>query len=73
MVSLYASIDAVRAEARQLDPVKVLITLVLLPFFVVGFAARLVWVVIALTWTGCVYGWRAASARVEPSQGDRIR
>lgn len=65
MATIYASADAIRAEARALDPVKVLITLFLLPFFVVGYAARLAWILVALTWTGAVYGWRTASQRVD--------
>jgi hypothetical protein len=71
MTTLYANADAIRAEARELDPVKVLLTLVLLPFFVVGFSARFAWVVISMVWTGCVYGWRVASKRVDPAGAHR--
>lgn len=65
MVSLYANAEAIRKEARQLDPVKVLITLLLVVPFVLGWTARFVWVVVSLLWTGCVYGWRSATARVD--------
>ena len=57
-------LDQVHAEARELRPLRVLLTLLALPFFLIAFAARLVFVVIwvALTWcwSALVVGWRAA-------------
>lgn len=56
--------DQVRAEARQLDPVKVLVTVLLVVPFIAGWvAARIVglaWRVLAVGWTAAVVGWRSA-------------
>lgn len=56
--------ELVREEARQLDPVKALITLLMVPFFVLGWLAahgvRLAWAVASIAWTAGVQGWRAA-------------
>lgn len=63
--SLYASTAQIRAEAAKLDPLKVLITLVLIVPYILGWTARIVWILIALLWTGGVYGWRKAQAQIE--------
>lgn len=64
MVSLSATVDQVRAEARQVDVTKLLLTLLLLPFFVLGWSARMVWrvacYVISFAGAACKVGWRAA-------------
>lgn len=60
---LYGATEQIKREAAQLDPVKVLITLLLVVPFVLGWAARFVWMVLALLWTGAVMGWRVASAQ----------
>lgn len=65
MATLYASVDQVRREAAQLDPLKVLVTLLLIVPFVLGYAVRLAWVVLALLWTGSVIGWRTATTQIE--------
>lgn len=65
MATIYGTADRLRAEAVTLDPLKVLITLLVTPFFVVGWAARLAWVIIALVWTGAVHGWRLADEQVK--------
>jgi hypothetical protein len=56
--------DQVREEARQLDPAKVVLTLLMVVPFVVGWtirkAVRAVWLVGAWVWTAGVVGWRAA-------------
>lgn len=56
--------DQVRQESRQLDPVKVLLTLLMVPFFVLGWSAaqvvRVCWTLVAWTWTAAVVGWRSA-------------
>jgi len=70
VVTLYANTRQIREEAAQLDPVKVLITLVLIVPFLLGFTARFVWVALALCWTGVFHGWRTATdtlnSRKEP-------
>lgn len=64
MVTLYANAKSIRQEATQLDPVKVALTLLLVVPFLVGWAVRICWVLVALLWTGAVHGWRIAEAQV---------
>lgn len=73
MATLYASADRVRREAAQLDPVKALLTVLLVVPFVLGYAVRLVWVVVALLWTGGVVGWRTAAEHIEARRTDAAR
>lgn len=65
MVSLSATVDQVRAEARQIDVVKALLTLLVLPFFVLGWSARMVWrgfcFVVSFVGAAVKVGWRAAA------------
>lgn len=70
MATLYASIESVRREARTLDPLKVLITLICAIPFALGWVVRLAWVLFSLLWTGAVYGWRQASAQLDARRGD---
>ncbi len=60
----------VRAEARSLDPLKIVLTLIAAPFFVIGWivgqAARLVLVLVAFAWSAGVVGYRTA----RPPSGD---
>lgn len=60
----------VRAEARSLDPLKIVLTLIAAPFFVVGWvigqAARLVLALFVFAWSAGVVGYRAA----KPGQVD---
>lgn len=66
--------DQVRAEARELDPAKVLLTvLFVLPFalgWLVGVAVRAVWTVFAWTWTAVVVGFRTARPSPTKEVGD---
>lgn len=70
MATLYATADQVRREALQLDPIRVLITVLLVVPFVLGWSARIVWVLVALLWTGASLGWRTAAEQVEARQVD---
>jgi hypothetical protein len=58
------TVDQIDAEARQLDPRKVALTLVALPFFVLGVVlagmARGSWLVVAWVWVAVVAGWRVS-------------
>ena len=64
-----AFVDAVladiRTEARSLDPLKVLLTVLAAPFFVVGFVAawvfRAAFFVGAWGWSAALVGWRRAN------------
>lgn len=59
--------EQVRAEARRIDPAKVLLTvLALLPFLLGWLAAQTVracWAVVSWTWAAVVVGWRTAYDR----------
>lgn len=65
--------EQVREESRQLDPVKVVLTLLMVVPFVLGWTVgklcRGVWLVLAWTWTAAVVGWRTAQAR-SPEEPD---
>jgi len=56
--------DQVRAEARQVDLVKAILTALFLVPFVLGWLAALTvracWAVISWTWAALVVGWRTA-------------
>lgn len=69
MVTLYASAEAIRREARELDPMKVLITVLSLIPFALGWTVRLAWVLISLLWTAGVVGWRQADAQMAARRG----
>ena len=62
--------DQVRDEARQLDPVRVVLTLLMVPFFVLGWVAAKVvavcWALVAFGWTAAVVGWRTARGEGAP-------
>lgn len=65
MVSLTATVDQIRAEARTIDAGKVLLTLLVLPFFVVGFTAHWGWrglsLVLSFVGASVKVGWQAAA------------
>lgn len=56
--------DQIRAESRNLDPARVLLTLLMIVPFVAGWLAaqtcKAAWVVLAFVWTSAVVGWRMA-------------
>ncbi|WP_433225583.1 hypothetical protein [Actinomadura formosensis] len=62
-----AMADQVREEARRLDPVKALMTVLLvLPFllgWVAGAVVRAVWAVLATVWAALAVGFRTALGR----------
>jgi hypothetical protein len=57
-------LERIETEARQLSPRQVLLTLVSLPFFVLGWvAAKAVtgaWLAVAWAWVALLDGWRVA-------------
>jgi hypothetical protein len=61
--------EQVREESRQLDPAKVVLTVLMVVPFVLGWVAaqtmRACWAVISWTWTALVVGWRTAYGRTE--------
>jgi len=67
-VSVYADVPRIRTEAATLDPVRVLLTLVAVVPFVLGFVLRFAWMVPAFIWTSGVHGWRSADKAVAARQ-----
>lgn len=70
MATLYATAGHVYKESLKVDPVKVLLTLLLVVPFILGWMARIVWVLVALLWTGTALGWRTAAGQIEARQVD---
>jgi hypothetical protein len=69
MVTLDAA--AVRVRAAQLDPVKVLVFVLSLPLFVLGFTLRGLWFVVSLFLAAGMEGWDAAGQQIAARQVDR--
>ena len=68
------TVHKVRAEARDLHPSDVLLTvLMVLPFLIgwlIGQVSRGVWTIVAWIWTAGVVGWRTArQGALPPSKG----
>lgn len=55
-------VERINAQARELDPARVLLTLLAAPLFVLGWATakvvRAVWIAFAWTWTAARVGWQ---------------
>lgn len=71
MTTLEGTADAIRAEASKLDPLKVLVTLIALIPFLLGWSARIVWVLVSLLWGGAVVGWRKATEQIDDRSAER--
>lgn len=54
--------DEVREESRSLEPGKVLLTLLFVVPFLVGWLVGACWSVLAWTWAAVVVGFRVASS-----------
>lgn len=67
-MSVSAELSRIQADALQLQPGKVLAWLVALPFLILGFAARIVWVGIALAIASVNAGWTAGTKHLEQVQ-----
>lgn len=63
MAVLSVPVEEIRREARALDPVKVLLTILFALPFALGWLIGALWTVIAWAWTAGVVGFRAASGR----------
>jgi len=61
--------DDVRAEARRIDPAKLLLTVLFVVPFVLGWLAavtvRACWTAVSWTWAAVVVGWRTAYGRAD--------
>ncbi|WP_327047278.1 hypothetical protein OG320_05135 [Microbispora sp. NBC_01189] len=62
MATLNSAVARIDAEARQLDPAKVLLTILIAPLFLTGWLAGKAWLVLAWIWTAVLVGWREARA-----------
>lgn len=71
MASLTIPVDQIREEARQVDPVRVLLAVLVAPFLAVGWTARAVWTLLTLAYAAVKVGWQVGPQG--PSRGDRPR
>lgn len=64
MATLAAAMERVEREARLLRPARVVLTVIAVPLFVLGWVASKVllglWLVLAWAWTATLVGWRTA-------------
>lgn len=71
MTSMVATADRIQEKATEFQPIKMLLTLLALPFFVVGWVAYTVYRVVRLVaswlWAAVMVGWETA----QPSKADR--
>ncbi|MGW5259679.1 hypothetical protein ACWEQG_01810 [Microbispora sp. NPDC004025] len=58
MVTLSIPMEQIREEARQLDPVRVLLAVLVAPFLAVGWTARAVWTLLTLAYAAVKVGWQ---------------
>ncbi|MBX6382174.1 MAG: hypothetical protein IRZ07_04240 [Microbispora sp.] len=64
-------VDRIDAEARKLDPARVLLTVLAVIPFVLGWLLGKAWLVVAWLWTAAVVGWReACKPRAVDAEGD---
>lgn len=63
MDSISDTVDQIQQKATEFDLGRALLTLLALPFFVLGWAARHVVLALAWVWAAVLVGWRVA---VEP-------
>ena len=55
----------IQARALQLDPVKVLLFVLMLPIFLVGFSLRFAWLILAFAIAAGQDGWAQADAELK--------
>ncbi len=67
-MSVSAEISRIQADALKIEPGKVLAWLLALPFLVLGYSVRLVWVVIALALASAKAGWNTATSHLKQAQ-----
>jgi len=71
MVTLNIPLDQIREEARQVDPAKLFLTILVAPFLAVGWIARAVWTLVTLAYAAVKVGWRVGPSG--PSGAGRPR
>lgn len=60
------TVDRVAARAASVPFARVLLTLLMVPFYVLGFAAGVAWAAISWSWAAVVVGFGDARARHRP-------
>lgn len=65
-----ATLDAITLEAKSLSPVRILITLITLPFFMLGWLIGLVFTCGALLYSAGVVGFREARHSATRPRGE---
>lgn len=63
-------VERIQAEARQLDPVKVLLTLIAVIPFALGWSLGKAWLAVAWLWTAGRVGWQEARLGPGPAEGE---
>jgi len=61
-MAMNTALERIDAEARQLDPSRVLLTILAAIPFVIGWLLGKGWLAVAWLWTAAVVGWREARA-----------
>lgn len=62
MVSLSIPADRIRDRAAKLDPVKVLLYIIAVPFLLLGLTARALWWVVSMAIAAVITGWELGPA-----------
>ncbi|MEU8279550.1 hypothetical protein ACFYOK_29460 [Microbispora bryophytorum] len=60
MVTLNIPVERISEEARQLDPAKAILTILIAPLFLIGWLAGKAWLIVAWIWTAVLVGWSEA-------------
>lgn len=68
MTTASVDLSRIQASAAAIEPMRVLVFLFALPFLVLGWVARIVWIAVALALASTREGWTVASAQVERRQ-----
>lgn len=63
--------EQISARARDLDLGGVLLTLLALPFFLLGFGLALAWTAVGWCWAAVLVGWERGRERSQPPPGSR--
>lgn len=70
-MSVSVELSRIQADAMKLEPARAAAWLVALPFLILGYAARIVWVAVALAIEATKAGWKAGTAHLEQAQTPR--
>jgi hypothetical protein len=68
VLTLQVPVEAIEARARQADPRRALLAVLLLVPFALGWVARWAWMAAVYVWSAVVAGWQEAG-RPRPAEG----